>query len=149
MHETQTNDLSHTALPPEPLQKTILLVDDDPDIRSLMRTFLEHEGYSVLTSGDADRALQIFRSAQQNSIEIDLLLTDFYMPNRSGIELALELKNLRQDLPVLLISGAFLGSEYLDQLQQQGWTFLRKPFVFPDLLAAVHLILEDNIQSNR
>jgi CheY-like chemotaxis protein len=60
---------------------TILVVDDDPDIRSLTRTFLEHEGYHVYTSGDADRAAKIFRRAPK----IDLLITDYSMPHRSGI----------------------------------------------------------------
>ena len=82
----------------------ILLVDDDPDIRSLTRTFLEHEGYSVFSSGDAERAAQIFRSVPQ----IDLLVTDVYMPGRSGLELARELKAIRSELPVLLISGGVL-----------------------------------------
>ena len=79
----------------------ILLVDDDPDIRSLTRTFLEHEGYGVFSSGDAERAAQIFRSVS----EIDLLVTDLYMPGKSGMELAQELKELRSELPVLIISG--------------------------------------------
>src|SRR5579864_30728 len=72
---------------------TILLVDDDPDIRSLTRTFLEHEGYTVLSSGDAERASQIFRAV----LRINLLITDLYMPGRSGMELAQELKALRPE----------------------------------------------------
>ena len=62
----------------------ILLVDDDPDIRSLTRTFLEHEGYNVFSTGDAERAAQIFRSVPQ----IELVITDVYMPGRSGMDLA-------------------------------------------------------------
>ncbi len=63
--------LSNGSLP-ELSPSMILLVDDDPDIRVLTRTFLEHEGYSVLSSGDAERAMQIFRSVPQ----IDLVVTD-------------------------------------------------------------------------
>jgi two-component system, chemotaxis family, chemotaxis protein CheY len=111
----------------------ILLVDDDPDIRSLTRTFLEHEGYGVFSSGDAERAAQIFRSVPQ----IDLLVTDLYMPGRSGVELARELKGIRKDLPVLLISGGIVD----DGLQEAGWSFLAKPFQLPELLGAVHRIL--------
>jgi two-component system chemotaxis response regulator CheY len=111
----------------------ILLVDDDPDIRSLTRTFLEHEGYGVFSSGDAERAAQIFRSVPQ----IDLLVTDLYMPGRSGVELARELKGIRKDLPVLLISGGIVD----DGLQDAGWSFLAKPFQLPELLGAVHRIL--------
>ena len=115
----------------------ILLVDDDPDVRLLTRTFLEHEGYSVFSSGDAERAMQIFRSVPQ----IDLVVTDLYMPGHSGMELARQLKELRSDVPVLIISGGVLESGQEAGLQSEGWSFLAKPFRLPELLAAVHRIL--------
>jgi two-component system chemotaxis response regulator CheY len=121
-----------------PRTSTILVVDDDHDIRSLTRTFLEHEGYGVLTSGDADRAEQIFRT----SSHIDLLITDYCMPLRSGLDLALELKQLQPSLPILIISGVFLDPAQLDLLRSQGWSFLAKPFSLPKLLATVHKILQ-------
>jgi two-component system chemotaxis response regulator CheY len=115
----------------------ILLVDDDSDIRSLTRTFLEHEGYGVFSSGDAERAAQIFRSVPQ----IDLLVTDLYMPGRSGMELARELKALRSELPVLMISGGLVDSAQESRLKEEGWNFLAKPFRLPELLSTVHRIL--------
>ena len=121
--------------------KTILLVDDDPDIRYLTRTFLQHENYTVLCCGDADRAAQIFRADPQH---IDLLITDLYMPHRSGMDLAHELKAIRQDLPILMISGGLIDADVQSQLQEQGWSFLPKPFALPKLLSAVHLILNAN-----
>jgi two-component system, chemotaxis family, chemotaxis protein CheY len=117
---------------------TILLVDDDPDMRSLTRTFLEHEGYRVFSSGNADRAAQIFSSVPR----IDLLITDLYMPGRSGMELAVELKGLRTELPVLMISGGFVDDGKKTQLQLDGWRFLGKPFLLTELLATVHVMLE-------
>jgi two-component system, chemotaxis family, chemotaxis protein CheY len=116
---------------------TVLLVDDDPDMRSLTRTFLEHEGYRVFSSGDADRAAQIFSSVPR----IDLLITDLYMPGRSGMELAFELKALRAELPVLMISGGFVDVSQKMRLQSEGWRFLGKPFRLPELLSTVHLML--------
>ena len=116
---------------------TILVVDDDPDIRSLTRTFLEHEGYAVYSSGDADRASQIFRRVPQ----IDLLVTDLYMPHRSGLELGVELKALRSELPVLMISGGMVDDAQKIRLQAEGWSFLAKPFRLTELLAMVHRIL--------
>jgi DNA-binding response OmpR family regulator len=117
---------------------SILLVDDDPDMRSLTRTFLEHEGYRVFSSGNADRAAQIFSSVPR----IDLLITDLYMPGRSGMELAVELKGLRAELPVLMISGGFVDDGKKAQLQLDGWRFLGKPFRLTELLATVHVMLE-------
>jgi two-component system, chemotaxis family, chemotaxis protein CheY len=122
---------------PELSPSMILVVDDDPDIRSLTRTFLEHEGYSVFSSGDAERAVQIFRSVPK----IDLLVTDLYMPGRSGLELGMELKAVRSELPVLLISGGAGAEEYAAQTRGDGWNFLAKPFRLPDFLATVHRIL--------
>jgi two-component system, chemotaxis family, chemotaxis protein CheY len=122
---------------PEVTPSVILLVDDDPDIRSLTRTFLEHEGYSVFSSGDAERAAQIFRSVPQ----IDLLVTDVYMPGRSGMELARELKAIRREVPVLLISGGALEEQQEAGLREEGWSFLAKPFRLPELLGTVHRIL--------
>lgn len=125
------------STPSGPHPNTILLVDDDPDIRSLTRTFLEHENYRVLSSGDADRGAQIFRTAPH----VDLLITDLYMPHRSGMDLAHQLKALRHDLPVLIISGGLVEVAQQAILQRQGWNFLPKPFALPQLLAAVHIIL--------
>jgi two-component system, chemotaxis family, chemotaxis protein CheY len=116
------------------LPSTILLVDDDPDLRSLTRTFLEHEGYRVFSSGDANRAAQIFSSAPR----VDLLITDLYMPQRSGMELAFELKALRKELPVLMISGGLVDMGQQVRLQREGWRFLAKPFLLPELLSTVH-----------
>jgi two-component system, chemotaxis family, chemotaxis protein CheY len=122
---------------PEPSPSVILLVDDDPDVRLLTRTFLEHEGYSVFSSGDAERAVQIFRSVPQ----IDLVVTDIYMPGRSGMQLARELKAIQRGVPVLLISGGVLEDGEEVGLREQGWSFLAKPFRLPELLATVHRIL--------
>jgi two-component system, chemotaxis family, chemotaxis protein CheY len=115
----------------------ILLVDDDPDIRVLTRTFLEHEGYSVFSSSDADRASYVFRNVPQ----IDLLVTDLYMPGRSGLDLGRELKNIRSELPILLISGGMVDKELRTSLEEESWSFLAKPFRLPDLLTTVHRIL--------
>jgi DNA-binding response OmpR family regulator len=121
---------------PELSPSVILLVDDDPDVRSLTRTFLEHEGYSVFSSGDAERAVQIFRNVPQ----IDLLVTDVYMPGGSGVDLARGLKAIRNELPVLLMSGGVLEGQEVG-LQGEGWSFLAKPFRLTELLATVHRIL--------
>jgi two-component system chemotaxis response regulator CheY len=120
-----------------PSPSTILLVDDDTDMRSLTRTFLEHEGYCVFTSGDAHRAAQIFSSVPR----IDLLITDMYMPGRSGMELAFDMKTMRPNLPILMISGGFVDDDVKERLLQESWRFMVKPFRFTELLATVHVML--------
>ena len=81
--------------------------------------------------------MQIFRSVPK----IDLLVTDLYMPGRSGMDLGLELKAIRSDLPVLMISGGVLEEAQEVSMKAEGWSFLAKPFRLPELLAAVHRIL--------
>jgi DNA-binding NtrC family response regulator len=120
-----------------PVSRTILVVDDDSDIRSLIRTFLEHEGYNVNTCEDADRAVHIFR----RSPGIDLLITDFSMPERTGMDLAREIKSIRPSLPVLIVSGIIMAGAELEQMRIRNWNFLPKPFSLPQLLAEVHRIL--------
>ena len=109
-------------------------------MRSLTRTFLEHEGYRVFSSGDAERAPQIFSSVPR----IDLLITDLYLPGRSGMELAFDLKTLRSELPILVISGGFVDDDVKERLQQEGWRFMVKPFRFTELLSTVHLMLAES-----
>jgi len=116
---------------------SILLVDDDPDIRSLIRTFLEDEGYRVYTSGDADRAVQIV----QRRDGVDLLITDYSMPKRNGIDLVQELRSSHPYLPVLLISGLLMNAAEMNQMGIDGVKFLPKPFSLPRLLSEVHNIL--------
>jgi DNA-binding NtrC family response regulator len=116
---------------------TILVVDDDSDIRSLIRTFLEHEGYCVHTCEDADRAVHIFRRSQN----IDLLITDFSMPERTGMDLAREIKSMSPTLPVLIVSGLIMAPVEMEQMRIRNWNFLPKPFSLPQLLAEVHRIL--------
>lgn len=120
-----------------PVSRTILVVDDDSDIRSLIRTFLEHEGYNVHTCEDADRAVHIFR----RSPGIDLLITDFSMPERTGLDLAREIKSIRPALPVLIVSGIIMAAAELERMRIRNWNFLPKPFSLPQLLAEVHRIL--------
>jgi FixJ family two-component response regulator len=63
------------------------------------------------------------------------------LPGRSGMDLAVELKGLRSELPVLMISGGAVDGGQRAQLQQEGWRFLGKPFRLTELLSTVHVML--------
>jgi CheY-like chemotaxis protein len=82
--------------------KTILVVDDDPDVLFMTSNFLELEGYNVVEAKDGQEALQILRSRP----EINLLFTDIVMPGGlNGFQLAYEARQMRPDLPILYTSG--------------------------------------------
>ena len=85
--------------------KTILLAEDDDDLRWVMECTFTTMGYQVIACADAQLASAVFRSQPA----IDILLTDFQMPGQSGMELARELTAVCPSLPVIIITGSTLS----------------------------------------
>ncbi|MFO1501142.1 MAG: PAS domain-containing protein [Verrucomicrobiota bacterium] len=112
--------------------ETILLVEDEPPLRMLVRDLLERLGYTVYEAGSGPEAEKIF---QEFDGRIDLLLTDVIMPGGiTGFELAKKLRVDRSDLAVLYTSGYSQELVCRDQQLQEGVNFLQKPHP-PRLLA--------------
>lgn len=82
--------------------KTILLAEDYPQLRELVREILINSGYTVIEAGDGEEALHI---VERYADHIDLLLTDIAMPGMTGIALAEQVKRLRPSIRVLFITG--------------------------------------------
>jgi two-component system, cell cycle sensor histidine kinase and response regulator CckA len=119
----------------------VLLVEDEPAVRSLARSVLESGGYMVLEAGDPAEALRRFGKLRPGE-RFDLLLTDVVMPQMSGIALADQLLKVHREMKVVYMSG------YSDELlQQQGIrpssAFIAKPFTRAALLAKVREALND------
>lgn len=112
----------------------ILVVDDERDIRNLVRILAERAGYRVTEAGTGEDALRIL---QERMLEPQLLLTDIVMPGMSGISLAARAHQLRPTLPVIFMTG--FADEY--QAQLSGSVCLRKPFKAPDLLTAIQDVI--------
>jgi PAS domain S-box-containing protein len=105
--------------------ETILLVEDEPDVRELTQMVLSERGYKVieaLTPEDAERL------AGNNGAEIHLLLTDVVMPGMSGRELAKRLTGRYPNLRVLYMSGYTYNVIAQDGTLEEGISFLQKPF---------------------
>ncbi|TAJ10668.1 MAG: response regulator [Nitrospirae bacterium] len=109
---------------------TILLVEDEISIRSLARTVLEEQGYTVLEAGSAAEAMRI---SDQHQGPIHLLLTDVVMPGMNGFELAARLNPLRPEMKLLFISGYTGSFTAQAHAVPAGASFLPKPFM-PDTL---------------
>ena len=92
----------------EPLGATVLLVEDDPEVRGLFSRFLERAGYTVIEAADGRDALETFDA---RSHDIDLVITDVVMPNVSGPALTSAIRARRPDVKVLFVSG------YADELE--------------------------------
>ena len=81
----------------------VLYVDDDETVMVLMESLLRRQGYHVTGHHDPEAALRAVRGAPQ---AFDLVITDFNMPSRTGLDLAADLVGIRPDLPVVILSGA-------------------------------------------
>lgn len=117
------------------LETVILLAEDDPVVRNLIRTMLAKEGYAVLTANDGAEALEICTAF---SDPIHLLLTDVSMPRMDGWTLAKELRQQRPEVKVIVMSG--YTTETIRR-ENRPDAFLRKPFIPPTLLKCVQRVL--------
>jgi two-component system, cell cycle response regulator CpdR len=122
----------------ETLPPRVLLVDDEKYVRESLYTLLEREGYEVLASSNGPDALNIFRLSVR---PIELLVTDYNMPEMSGLELARECSRLSGDLKVLYVSGSRPDEELRTDLQAAQRGFLAKPFRGGDLLRKARELL--------
>jgi two-component system cell cycle sensor histidine kinase/response regulator CckA len=108
---------------------TILAVDDEPLMLTLIATVLRENGYHVLTADCAAQAIALFREDPES---VDLLISDVVMPGMDGPSLAKELRAVRPDLKVLLVSG-YCDAKQLDH----DFEFLPKPFVVYEFVSRV------------
>ena len=109
-----------------PLHKTILVVEDEPTLRALVRKVLERSGYQVIESASGLAALELWSKTKPH---IDLLLTDMVMPDGiSGLQLADKLKAQNPGLKVIFTTG--YSSELIgkDFEIKEGVNFLQKPY---------------------
>jgi CheY-like chemotaxis protein len=120
-------------------QGTVLLVDDNNEIRRAIRHMLEREAYHVI---DVGHPLQALRAIEQLSNPIDVLVSDVNMPDMNGRELAQRARELRPGLRVLMISGYADEEIIIGQLFDEGVMFLQKPFSPDRLLKSMRNLVE-------
>lgn len=119
--------------------ETILVVEDEPDLRSLAVTSLLDAGYSVLSAADGCEALRVL-AAHDN--RVDALVSDVVMPGMRGVQLARQLLGRSPLARVLLISG-YTADIVLPDVDGQRFDFLQKPFAPSQLCQRLRALLNE------
>ena len=117
------------ALRPE--HPRVLVVDDEASIRDLLAKTLALAEYEVDAAADASTALTRVRGA-----EYDLLIADLRMPGMDGLALIRQVKKIRAELPVIIITGFSSEASAIEAVNLGVAGYLRKPFRVPEVLAA-------------
>jgi excisionase family DNA binding protein len=129
--KTQSGGGSSSASPMKHGRSRVLVVDDEASIRDLLAKTLALAEYDVDTSPDASTALGRLRGG-----DYDLLIADLRMPGMDGLTLIRQVKKLRADLPVIIITGFSSESSAIEAVNLGVAGYLRKPFRVPEVLAA-------------
>ena len=111
---------------------TVLVVEDEADVRAMIVGLLQDLGCQVLQAADGSAGLRIIQTGQQ----VDLLVTDVGLPGLNGRQLADAAREKRPDLPVLLITG-YAGRALEDTALEPGMEVMRKPFALDALRVRV------------
>lgn len=101
----------------------VLVADDDPDIRQLVRLRLERSGYDVISAGDGLSALELARERHP-----DVAILDISMPKMSGLEVARVLREQRAALPVILLTARARDEDVLEGANAGVDRYITKPF---------------------
>lgn len=120
---------------------TVLLVEDDPTLRSTLAFNLTREGYEVLTAADGPAAIEI---VNQNGDRLDLVILDVMLPGVSGFQV---LRAIRRDhaFPILMLSARGEEQDRVDGLELGADDYVVKPFALRELLARVRASLRRNM----
>ena len=121
-----------------PGQGTVLIIDDEPQVRNLATETLETCGYRVLTAKDGRQGLVVF---EQNRDRIDLVLLDMVMPSMGGKECFSRLKALDPTVKILIITGYTTNGSFHDFLEQGAIGVLEKPFNLRTLTRTVREVI--------
>ncbi|AKN33869.1 chemotaxis protein CheY [Clostridium carboxidivorans P7] len=123
-------------------QKNILVVDDSATIRSFIRLILEEANYKVYEASDGEEGIQVYKK----SGNIDLIITDIYMPKKSGLELVIELKGEYGDAKIIVLSdgGEKNFSNEMGICEKLGATyFIKKDLIKDELVKLVTKVFSE------
>ena len=119
--------------------ETILIVEDDWDVRNMLSRILESHGYTTIEAGDGDDAIRVHHEHKE---KIDLIILNVVMPGRNGKEALDEITRTNPEIKAIFVSG-YTGDIVIDKgIQSEGVDFLQKPLSVTALLAKVREVLD-------
>ncbi|MGN1350902.1 MAG: response regulator transcription factor [Anaerovoracaceae bacterium] len=113
---------------------SVLVVEDDKDIREVLDVLLSHEGYHVLQAGDGPTALNLIND------NVDLIILDIMMPGMSGLEVCKEIRK-EYNAPILFLTAKSSDEDKAEGLMSGGDDYLTKPFSETELMARVTALM--------
>jgi len=127
------------------MKHTILVVDDEQNIRASLKDLLEDEGYGVVLAESGEACLKIFQA--EDGDQIDAALLDIWLPGMDGIEVLKALKQARPSLPVIMLSGHANIDTAVTATKFGAYHFVEKPFsADPLLLTLSHALKETRLE---
>ena len=113
----------------------ILVVDDDSQIRRVMRTTLDAQGYDVVEAGSGERALDLLQSEKY-----DLILLDINLPGKTGIETCRAIRT-SANVPVIMLTVRDAATDKIEALDAGAQDYVTKPFTMGEMLARIRSVL--------
>ena len=119
--------------------ETILIVDDEPDLRFILRQVLENDGFECLEARDGEHALEVLA----NHPNIALVLTDFQMPRMNGLQLLADLTAhpVLRGIPTIMVTSDYSPALFNQASLTGVKQVLYKPYVFSEINCAIHTLL--------
>lgn len=120
-------------------QKNILLVEDMPSVRKFIKIILENANYNVIEASNGEEGIEIYKKSRN----IDLIITDIYMPQKTGLELVVELREEYRHINAIVLSdgGENNFSNELGVCEALGATyFMKKDMIIDGLIELVNKI---------
>jgi signal transduction histidine kinase len=119
----------HVAEKPPVMQAHVLIVDDDPHARLILGTHIRYLGCTVLEAQSAQQALElVFGADDQPPVQVDLIITDVWMPGMSGIDLLKAVHAGNPDIPIAMVSARATLNSSLEAINLGAYAYLTKPF---------------------
>lgn len=123
--------------------KTILIIEDEPELVKVIQTYLEKSGYKVITAYRGDTGLAVYENNHP-----DLVLLDLNLPGMDGLDVAKEIRR-KQDTPIIIVTARVEETDRLIGLELGADDYISKPFSPREVVARVKAVLRRSCQSEK